>query len=73
MYAGAGGNFAFSLLGVIAHGLRTLLCNLLLCVVMDHAVEFAKQKKMFQKAILSLKFKFPAKNSKQQIQISSSG
>ena len=30
-------------------------------------------KKIFQKAILSLKFKFPAKNSKQQIQISSSG
>ena len=31
------------------------------------------QKKIFQKTILSLKFKFPAKNSKQQIQISSSG
>ena len=30
-------------------------------------------KKKFQKAILSLKFQFPAKNSKQQIQISSSG
>ena len=29
--------------------------------------------KIFPKAILSLKFKFPAKNSKQQIQISSSG
>ena len=31
------------------------------------------QKKIFQEAILSLKFKFPANNSKQQIQISSSG
>ena len=31
------------------------------------------KKKIFRKAILSLKFKFPAKNSKQQIQISSSG
>ena len=29
-------------------------------------------KKIFQKAILSLKFKFPANDSKQQIQISSS-
>ena len=28
--------------------------------------------KIFQKAILNLKFKFPANNSKQQIQISSS-
>jgi len=31
------------------------------------------KKNIFRKAILSLKFKFPAKNSKQQIQISSSG
>ena len=31
------------------------------------------KKKIFQKAALSLKFKFPANNSKQQIQISSSG
>ena len=30
-------------------------------------------KKIFQITILSLKFKFPANNSKQQIQISSSG
>ena len=29
--------------------------------------------KIFRKAILSLKFKFPAKTSKQQIQILSSG
>ena len=31
------------------------------------------QKKLFQITILNLKFKFPANNSKQQIQISSSG
>ena len=32
-----------------------------------------KENTVFQKAILSLKFEFPANNSKQQIQISSSG
>ena len=31
------------------------------------------KKKIFQKTPLNLKFKFPANNSKQQIQISSSG
>ena len=43
----------------------------------ESAIRFSNlqisKKKKFQKAILSLKFKFPANNSKQQIQISSSG
>ena len=47
------------------------------CFFSESAICFSdlqiSKKNIFQKAILSLKFKFPAKNSKQQIQISSSG